>query len=143
MHKHREVLEVNFSSSQMFDLVADIKKYPLFLPWCIAARILTEKNNELTAELAIEFARFSTSYISKVTLDKPNLILVELLEGPFEYLTNKWEFIEIGTKKCQIIFEIEFKFRTNLFQKLMDSLFEKAVNKMTKAFLERAEEIYG
>lgn len=131
-----------YSPQQLFDLVADVEKYPEFLPWCRAARILERKENEFLGELIISFAHFSESYVSRVTLSAPNTIQVKMVRGPFEYLTNSWKFTpENGGTR--IDFSLDFKFRSRILEKLIGSLFSKATQKMVGAFKARADTMYG
>lgn len=142
MPRHTEQQLSPYSPQQLFDLVADIEKYPEFLPWCRAARILERKDNEFLGELIISFAHITESYTSRVTLSAPHSIDVVMVKGPFEHLTNQWKFtlIENGTL---IDFTLDFKFRSRILEKLIGSLFGKATSKMAGAFKKRAEELYG
>ncbi len=142
MPHHTEQQLSPYTPQQLFDLVVDIEKYPVFLPWCRAARILKRKENEFLGELVISFAHITESYTSRVTLSEPYSIDVVMVKGPFEHLTNNWKFtpIENGTR---IDFALDFKFRSRILEKLIGSLFSKATNKMVTAFKKRAEELYG
>ncbi len=142
MPSHTEQQLSPYSPQQLFDLVADIEKYPVFLPWCRAARILERGNNEFLGELVISFAHITESYTSRVTINEPHSIDVVMVKGPFEYLTNKWKFTptENGTR---IDLALDFKFRSRLLEKLIGSLFAKATHKMAGSFKKRADELYG
>lgn len=141
MPAHTERQFLPYTPERLFDLVADIEKYPQFLPWCRAARIIERKENELLAELVISFAHLSESYISRVTLARPAAIDVVMVKGPFEYLVNRWRFNgkEGGT---EIDFFLDFKFRSKLLDKMMGPVFGKAVDKMVGAFKARAAMLY-
>ena len=142
MPSHTEQQLSPYSPQQLFDLVADIEKYPKFLPWCRAARIIERTENKFLGELVISFAHITESYTSRVTLSTPHSIDVVMVKGPFEYLTNKWKFtpIENGTR---IDLALDFKFRSRILEKLIGSLFSKATNKMAGAFKKRADELYS
>lgn len=133
--------------AQLFALVADVDKYPQFLPWCRAARILERGENELTAELLIAFKGFTERYVSRVSLtppppDEPGRIDVTLVRGPFRHLENHWVFTpEAGGTR--IDFALDFRFRSALLEKLIGSVFTRAQGKMTAAFMERADALYG
>lgn len=126
----------------MFALVADVAKYPQFLPWCIGARIRSQKENNLVADLTIGFGPFRESFTSRVTLDAPERILVHYENGPFKYLRNEWRFIpdEGGTV---IDFYVDFEFSSFILQKAIGVVFTEAVHRMVNAFLKRARDIYG
>ena len=170
MPNHTEQQISPYTPQQLFNLVADIEKYPVFLPWCRAARIIeysaipaqagildnNEKNfhlrgndnrEEFLGELIISFAHITESYTSRVTLTPPQediagSIDVVMVKGPFEHLTNHWKFTP--TENGTIIdFSLDFKFRSRILEKLIGSLFTKANNKMVTAFKKRAEELYG
>ena len=143
MPKHIEKQLSPYSAQQLFDMVADVAKYPQFLPWCRAARVTDRTENSFLGELIISFSHITESYTSKVTLNpEAGTIDVIMVKGPFEHLTNHWVFTptESGT---QIDFELDFKFRSKLLEKLIGPLFTKATHKMVGAFKERADQLYG
>jgi len=147
MAKHTEQQISKYSTKQLFDLVVDVEKYPQFLLWCRAARILKRDANEFLAELVISFAHISESYTSRVIVVLPEIgragtIDVVMVKGPFEYLTNSWKFTEIegGT---QIDFTLDFKFRSRILEKIICSLYSKATAKMVTAFKARADTLYS
>lgn len=146
---HSDQQHSPYTPEQLFDMVADIEKYPEFLPWCRAARIVRREANRLEAELVISFKNFTESYVSEVVLKRPDSashnggeIKVSMLQGPFEYLTNLWRFVpEAGGTR--IDFEVDFKFRSRMLDMLVGGLFGKATSKMSQAFKTRAEYLYG
>ena len=141
MPHHSEKQFSKYSAQQLFELVADVEKYPEFLPWCRAARILDRKENEFTAELIIAFSHFSENYVSRVLLTPYSSIEVKLVRGPFEHLTNSWKFTK-KDGKTEIDFWLDFKFRKKILEMLIGSLFAKATAKMVSAFQERADRLY-
>lgn len=142
MPAHSEQQILPYTQEQLFDLVADIERYPEFLPWCRAARVLERGDNELLGELVISFSHMSESYVSRVTLARPHSIDVAMVRGPFEYLTNRWRFTPLDGGKTQVDFYLDFKFRSRILEKLIGGLFAKATNKMVEAFRGRAESLY-
>lgn len=147
MPRHIEQQFSPYTPQQLFDLVADIEKYPVFLPWCRAARVVQRGKNEFLGELVICFAHISERYTSRVALvapvgDSVGSIEVNMVSGPFEHLTNSWKFTPVdgGTR---IDFLLDFKFRSRILEKLIGSLFSKATAKMVTAFKHRADELYG
>ena len=149
MVAHSEKSTSPYSISQLYELVADIERYPEFLPWCSAARILSRDENSLIADLVISFKAFTEKYTSRVTLCPPDPITkiakinVELIDGPFSHLRNQWEFSPGKDGGTCIAFDLDFKFRSAILEKLIGYMFEKAFKKMTEAFKERAEALYG
>ncbi len=142
MPKYAEQKRVPYSPEQMFDLVADVGKYPQFLPWCIGARIRSHEGNELVADLTIGFGPFRESFTSRVSLDAPSLIQVRYENGPFKYLRNEWRFSP-DPRGTLIDFFVDFEFRSLLLQKAIGPVFGEAVRRMVAAFLRRARERYG
>lgn len=142
MPSHREIQYLPYSPEQLFTLVADVEKYPEFLPWCRAARVMERKDNEFLGELVISFAHHRESYVSRIVLSPHHAINVTMVRGPFEHLTNQWRFTpeQGGTR---IDFALDFKFRSKLLEKLIGALFAKATAKMVTAFQQRAEALYG
>lgn len=132
-----------YTPRQLFALVADVERYPEFLPWCRAARILEHKEGELLAELVISFKGFTESYTSRVVLTPPAAIDVTMTRGPFEHLVNRWRFTPEGQGGTAIEFFLDFKFRSRLLEALIGGLFEKATRKMAAAFTARADALYG
>lgn len=142
MHHHSEQLHVPYTPAQMFALVADVARYPEFIPWCAAARVSHHTENSFLGELVIRYKGISESYTSRVTLTPHSAINVEMIQGPFEYLTNHWRFTPEKNGTC-IDFTLEFKFRSKLLERLMGSFFTRATEKMAEAFQTRAHELYG
>jgi coenzyme Q-binding protein COQ10 len=141
---HSEQRVLPHKPEEMFDLVADVGRYPEFLPWCVAARILSRCETRMRAELAIGFKGIRERFTSLVTLDRPNRrIDVTYENGPFKYLVNQWRFEPDGEGRCVVDFHIEFQFRSRLLEMLMGKLFNEAVHRMVRAFEQRADALYG
>ncbi len=148
MPTHAEVKTLPYTPEQMFDLVADIQRYPEFLPWCLEARIWKREGNEIHADLVIGYKMFRERFTSKVTLDKApgsqsGHIHVEYLKGPLKYLSNHWRFLPGNPESCVIDFFVDFEFRNPIFQKVMGVFFNEAVRRMVSAFEARANKLYG
>ena len=142
MTQHSEIRTVPYKPDEMFDLVADVEKYPEFLPWCIASRVIQNEKTLLIADLMIGFQVFREKFRSNVNLDKKNMIIeVSYEDGPFKFLTNKWEF-KSHKGQCKILFYLDFEFKNIFLQSLMERLFSEAVKKMVTAFEHRAEKLY-
>ena len=141
--KHEERRIIKHTPNNLFNLVADVKKYPEFLPWCLGARIKKENLTSFEADLIIGFKIYKEIYSSKITLDKKKKkIIVDYKDGPFEYLQNYWIFKE-NPDGCEIEFMVDFKFKSIFLQTLMETLFNEAVKKMVMAFENRANELYN
>ena len=144
MPTHAERRRLDHTPWQMFDLVADIERYPEFLPWCIACRVTKREQNVIWGDLMVGFKVFRETYTSKVTLERPDLIHVQYVDGPFRRLTNHWRFEpEDGGRATTIDFYIDFEFRSALMQKVATMAFNEAVKRMVGAFERRADQVYG
>lgn len=143
MH-HHETRVVPYTADQMFDLVADVARYPEFLPWVTAARIKSGDADGFVADVLVGFKSFREKFTSRVVLNRAKrVIIAEYLEGPFKHLTNTWHFEPNAIGGCTIDFDIDFEFKLRVLEKLIGSLFDRAVMKMTDAFETRAAQLYG
>lgn len=142
MPTHAEKRLIPYSPEQLFDLVADVGKYPQFLPWCVGARLRSRSERELLADLTIGFGPFRETFLSRVTLDRPRSVRVRYEKGPFRYLNNQWHFIP-DTAGCVVDFFVDFEFHSRILQKAITVVFNEATRRMVNAFAWRAREIYG
>ena len=126
----------------MFALVADVARYPEFLPWIIAVRVRSNTETEMVADLIVGFKGLRENFTSRVKKERPHAITVEYLDGPLRHLHNAWTFTEKG-EGCSVDFLVDFAFKSRVFEALAGQVFERAVNKMTDAFITRAEQLYG
>lgn len=142
MPTHAERQIVPHTPEQLFDLVADVGKYPQFLPWCVAARVRRRTETELLADLTIGFGPFRETFTSRVTLDRPRRVVVKYENGPFRYLNNQWDFAPHpgGT---EVSFFVDFEFRSKILQAAIGVVFNEAVRRMVNAFRKRAHDVYG
>lgn len=139
----QQTRDVPYSASDMFSLVAGVEQYPDFLPWCAGARIRKREqigtNEVLTADLIVAYKVFREQFTSRVSLDQAErLIDVHYVQGPFKYLSNKWQFEALPEGGCRIHFFIDFEFKSLTFQKLMNGVFSKAFTRMMQAFIDEA-----
>ncbi len=142
MPTHAEKKLLPYSQRQLFDLVADIERYPEFLPWCVGARIRERKDNEILGDLLIGYKMVRERFTSRVVLHRPDHIDVSYSEGPFKYLTNHWHFVP-QEEGCLIDFYVDFEFRSRFLQKIIEVFFNEAVRRMVSAFETRARALYG
>lgn len=148
MPTHTEDREMPYSADQLYALVADIERYPEFLPWCSAARIRRRtpqgEREIVDAELVISFKVFRERFGSRVTLDpKGRKIGVEYLDGPFRYMVNDWQFKPLGPNRCNVHFHVDFEFKSRALQALIGLVFNDAMQRIVRAFERRAAELYG
>lgn len=142
MPTHAEKRLLPFTPEQLYDLVADIERYPEFLPWCVAARVRSREGQVIVADLMIGFKMIRERFTSRVKLTPKSRIDVVYSDGPFKHLHNHWIF-EPAEGGCRIDFFVEFEFRSRTLQKLIEVLFHEAVRRMVAAFEARAQALYG
>ncbi|MBD59757.1 MAG: ubiquinone-binding protein [Citromicrobium sp.] len=131
-----------YTPEQMFDLVADVKSYPKFLPWVIATRIQSDSETEMVADMVVGFKAIREKFTSRVEKNRPHAINVHYIDGPLSDLDNDWRFdpVEGG---CEIDFCVDFTFKNKIFETLAGAYFDRAFRRMMTAFEERADELYG
>jgi len=143
MTVHSEKRVIRHRPEDLYALVANVRDYPEFLPWCLASRIRHESPKALTADLIIGFNMFRERFTSYVELDADKLeITVKYAEGPFKHLTNHWRFLD-HPDGCEIDFYVDFEFNSRLLQSVIETLFTEAVKLMVRAFETRADALYG
>ncbi|MGB0694790.1 MAG: type II toxin-antitoxin system RatA family toxin [Rhodospirillaceae bacterium] len=143
MPTHAEKRPMPYTPEQLFDLVADIERYPEFLPWCIGARINKREEDKIWADLIIGFKMVRERFTSRVELTPKTRIDVTYSDGPFRYLNNHWVFVPDGNGGTVIDFYVDFEFKNAILRKIMGALFEEAVRLMVGAFEKRAKALYG
>ncbi len=142
MPTHAEKQIVPYTQEQLFDLVADVDKYPRFLPWCVAARVRHRTETHLMSDLTIGFGPFRESFTSSVTLDRPRRVNVKYESCPFRYLNNQWDFSPHGAG-TEVAFFVDFEFRSRILQAAIGVVFNEATKRMVNAFHKRARDVYG
>lgn len=149
MPQFTTVRRANHRAEQMFALVADVEKYPQFLPMCEALTIRSRKERDgkalLIADMAVGYKLIRETFTSQVLL-KPdeNVIDVKYIDGPFRYLDNRWTFRPAGDgSQCDVEFFIDYEFKSRTLGLLMGSMFDLAFRKFSEAFEKRADQIYG
>jgi len=136
MPRHEEQATLAYGADELFEVVADVKDYPLFVPWCCGAHIDREDQREIIAKLVIGFGPFQESFTSQVTLDRPRQVLVRSVEGPLEHLTNSWIFTPVG-EKTRIDLVVDFQFKSHLLDHVANGMFHEAATRMMSAFESR------
>lgn len=149
MPKFSSKRRVHHSASEMFDLVADVERYPEFVPLCrqLKIRQRTPKPDGteiIVADMTVSFKLVREAFTSRVTLDRPNQkILVEYLQGPFSNLENRWTFEARSDTDCDVGFFLAYEFKSRMLAILMGTMFDTAFQRFAAAFEKRADAIYG
>ena len=137
-----------YTARQMYDLVADVLRYPEFIPWIAAARIRSvtpraDGTQLMEADLVVSFKVFREKFGSRVLLDEPNLTIdIEYLDGPFKYLRSRWQFRD-APGGCAVEFFVDFEFRNAVLSKVIGVVFNEAMQRIVRAFETRAADLYG
>ena len=147
MPTHHETRRLPYTARQMYDLVADVPRYPEFLPWNSAARIRSrtpvEGGEVMEADLVISFKVFRERFGSRVTLlPEEGRILTEYLDGPFRYMRSTWSFRDVDGG-CEVEFFVDFEFRNAILQGIIGLVFNEAMQRIVRAFESRAKALYG
>ena len=149
MPSFRSTRVVKHTPEQMFALVADVERYPEFLPLCEDLRIVRrqtdgEGREVLVAAMSVGYRAIRETFTSRVTLDRPNrAILVEYVDGPFKRLENRWEFKPLSGGGTSVEFYISYEFRSMALGLLMGAMFDKAFRRFAEAFEQQAYKVYG
>ncbi|WP_386626596.1 type II toxin-antitoxin system RatA family toxin [Sulfitobacter geojensis] len=147
MPTHTETKELPYTAQQMYDLVADVKSYPEFLPWTAAARIRSDEDKGdhrvMDADLVISFKVFRERFTSRVVLwPDARKIDTEYLDGPFKYMKSNWAF-EDASGGCKVHFHVDFEFKNAILQGIIGIVFNEAMQRVVRAFEARAKALYG
>ncbi|QIB35716.1 type II toxin-antitoxin system RatA family toxin [Ancylobacter pratisalsi] len=149
MPSFRNKRHVQHTATDMFDLVADVERYPEFVPLCeslhVRRRVASGEGVDiLVADMSVAYKMFRESFTSRVTLDRPRMsITVEYLDGPFSRLENRWSFRQGEGHSCDVEFFISYEFRSRTLGLLMGAMFDAAFRRFAEAFEKRADEVYG
>lgn len=142
MPRHHETRVLPYTPEQMFDLVADVRRYPEFLPWVSAMRVRRDSATDTLADMIVGFKGLRETFTSRVCKVRPERIEVDYVDGPLKYLRNEWRFRPDG-KGCAVDFTVDFQFKNRVFEMLAGQVFGTALRRMIGAFEDRAAVLYG
>lgn len=147
MPTHSETKRLPYTADQMFDLVADVEKYPQFIPWCAAARIrsVTPQGDTevMAADLVISFKVFRERFGSRVVLHPgARTIDTDYIDGPFRHMHSTWGFRDVDGG-CEVDFHVDFEFKNAILQSVIGVVFNDAMLRIVRAFERRAQALYG
>lgn len=142
MPVHAERRSLPFPAAELYELVADVERYPDFLPWCRSVRIVRRDVDIVLAEMQVGFRLLRERFTSRVAFHPPSRIGVSYLDGPFRHLENSWVFTPAETG-CVVDFHIDFEFRSAVLRGVIGPVFNEAVRRMVAAFEARAAALYG
>lgn len=148
MPSHSEKRKLPYTARQMYDLVADVGAYPEFLPWIAAARVRDRRalddGEVMEADLVVSFKVFRESFGSRVTLWPQDMTInTEYIDGPFRHMEATWRFRDLPEGGCEVTFDVDFEFRNAVMRKVMNAVFNEAMQRIVRAFETRAQALYG
>jgi ribosome-associated toxin RatA of RatAB toxin-antitoxin module len=138
--RHSERKLIKYKCEHIYDVVADVASYKHFIPWCQDSIIIEANENYLKAELNVGFNIFNETYVSEVTMKRPNLIIAVSTDTKLlKYLKTEWKFTPASndSNACWVTFQIEFQFKSSLYNHISDLFFDEVVKNMTNAFESR------
>ncbi|MFN9804969.1 MAG: type II toxin-antitoxin system RatA family toxin [Betaproteobacteria bacterium] len=143
MHRIERSLLVPYSDAEMFSLVADVRSYPRFLPWCAATHVRTHPDSRIEARVDIDYRGVRSSFTTLNEHDEPSQIRMQLVDGPFRRLGGEWRFTALRADACKVHLSLHFQFAAGVVGKLVAPVFETIAASMVDAFFKRAEVVYG
>lgn len=143
MARYAEKRHLSFTQQQLFDLVADVERYPDFLPWMVAARLTRREGNTVWVDMVIGTSFIRRPFASKATLDRPHRIEVVNEDDLFDHYRQTWTFHPGPNGGTMVEFEVEYEFRSRALQLLMGAFLEDTAKSMVSAFKRRARQIYA
>ena len=142
---HKSVL-IWYSAEEMYALVTDVAKYPEFLPWCDASRVIEEGDNSMTAEIGLAFGGIHQGFTTQNTHVPGREVRLKLVKGPFSNLDGTWKFNpvgESGERACRVELDLTYGFSNFALQAIVGPVFDKIASSLVEAFVKRAEQVYG
>ena len=143
MHTVQRSVLVPYSCAQMFDLVADVEKYPEFMPWCGGAQVLARDEDGMQASIVISFAGLKQKFTTLNKHEPPTLITLQLVDGPFSALTGRWEFHALAQDACKVLYTMEYAFSSRMLEKVVGPVFNRIASSFIDSFTQRAQTRYG
>ncbi len=143
LHEIRRSALVVFSPEQMFDLVIDVERYPEFLPWVSGAVLHEKSERDLRATMEMQRAGVRERFSTRNTFERPAVMTLQLVDGPFRVLEGRWSFTPIGTAGTRVELEMRFEFANPVVALLFGKAFEQSCNQLIDAFITRAKAIHG
>lgn len=142
---HKSVL-IWYSPEEMYTLVTHVDQYPQFLPWCDHARVLTQSDTEMEAEVGILFSGVRQSFVTRNTHVHGSRVDMQLVKGPFSQLQGQWNFYALGDgsqRACKVELQLNYGFDSPALAKVVGPVFDKIAASMVEAFVKRAQQVYG
>lgn len=143
MHTVQRSVLVPYSCAQMFDLVADVGKYPDFMPWCGGASVHHQDEKGMQASVTISLAGIKQTFTTRNDHDYPDLISIRLIDGPFSALTGRWEFQALSDDACKVLYTMQYAFSNRALEMVVGPVFNRIATSFIDSFTQRAQAVYG
>ncbi len=143
MHTVERSVLVPHSAAQMFDLVADVEKYPEFMPWCGGTSVSNRDAHGMQASITISLAGIKQTFTTRNVHEYPQKIHLELVDGPFSMLIGNWTFIALAEDACKVVFTLEYAFSSRTLESLVGPIFNRIASSFIDSFTQRAMACYG
>jgi ribosome-associated toxin RatA of RatAB toxin-antitoxin module len=140
MREVKRLALVAESPARMYALINDIERYPEFVPWCTAARVVSRKDSEVVATLNIKRGPLRAEFTTRNLLEPDKRVLMQFVSGPFRVLEGLWTLTPLGELGCRVELEMRFEFANRVASALFESLFEDTAASLVDAFVKRARD---
>ena len=134
---------VPYTPGEMYALVNDIESYPVFLPWCTAAEILSKKEESLVASLSLAMGKIKQSFTTENTMREGSRIDIRLIKGPFKHMSGYWKFNPEDEQSCHIQLHMKYEFKNRIIKYALGKVFYIVINTLVESFVQRAQQVYG
>lgn len=142
MAEVKKQVMIEFTPSQMFDLVDRVEAYPEFLPWCGGSTLVDRSDTITHARIDINYHGIKSHFTTQNTKEYPRHMLIRLVDGPFRQLDGDWVFSPLGDTACKIEFRLHYEFSSKLIEKVVGPVFSHIANTFVEAFVKRAQQVY-
>ena len=135
-----------YSPQEMYVLVTGVDLYPQFLPWCDHARVVSEDDAGVTAEIGMAFSGVRQNFTTRNEHTLNRQVSIKLIDGPFSRLDGEWNFMPLGDgsqRACRVELKLNYGFKNATLGKLVGPVFDKIASSLMDAFVKRAGEVYG
>lgn len=142
MHTVQRSVLVPYRCAQMFDLVADVARYPEFMPWCGGTEVQHRDEHGMQATIKISIAGIRQSFTTRNEHDYPDRIIFHLVNGPFSSLTGNWTFQPLGEEGCKVLYTMQYAFSSRALEAVVGPVFNRIASSFIDSFTQRAQVVY-
>ena len=143
MSAYAERQHLPYAAAQLFDLVADVERYPEFMPWVIEARVRRRRGHTIMVDMTVGTGPLRKQFSTVATLNRPHRIDIISADSIFNRFEQRWTFAPAAGGGSDVEYHVVFEFRSRLLQALMGALFSDQAVATMSAFKRRAHQLYG